>query len=139
MSKNKDFALPKADAQLVAERGHQSFITPLFLSVEASAVMGKNIVTFNTDNYNKNAGASFLNAKDDAEAISAFLLEYRDSPLTLQAYAKEIERLLLWCIYKEFYDRLLAAGKAKKVVITACMRKLLIHLNSLMCDHYARQ
>lgn len=61
--------------------------------------MGKNIVTLNTDNYNKAAGVSFLNAKDDAEAISAFLLEYRDSPLTLQAYAKEIERLLLWCIH----------------------------------------
>lgn len=74
-------------------------ITPLFLSIEASASMGRNIVTLNTDNYNKATGVSFLNAKDDAEAISAFLLEYRDSPLTLQAYAKEIERLLLWCIH----------------------------------------
>ena len=89
----------KTGAQVVANRGHQSFITPLFLSVETSAAMGKSIVTFNTDNYNKSTGVSFLNAKDDAEAISAFLLEYRDSPLTLRAYAKEIERLLLWCIY----------------------------------------
>lgn len=74
-------------------------IIPLFLSVEASANMGKNIVTSNTDNYNKAAGVSFLDAQNDAGAISAFLLEYRDSPLTLKAYAKEIERLLLWCIY----------------------------------------
>ncbi|MFZ2314427.1 MAG: hypothetical protein WAW86_02050 [Gammaproteobacteria bacterium] len=40
-----------------------------------------------------------IDAKDDAEAISTFLREYKDSPETLRSYAKEIERLLLWCIY----------------------------------------
>ncbi len=33
---------------------------------------------------------------------------------------------------KEFYQRLLEKGKAKKVAIVACMRKLLVILNSLM-------
>ena len=85
---------------MVKSKNSQSTtVTPLFLSIETSANMGKNIVALNTDDYNKTTGISFLDAKNDAEAISTFLLEYRDSPLTLQAYAKEIERLLLWCVH----------------------------------------
>lgn len=33
---------------------------------------------------------------------------------------------------KEFYERLVEAGKPKKVALVACMRKLLIILNALM-------
>ena len=33
---------------------------------------------------------------------------------------------------KTFYQRLLAAGKPKKVALTACMRKLLTILNTLI-------
>ena len=33
---------------------------------------------------------------------------------------------------KAFYDRLCAAGKAKKVALTACMRKLLVILNAML-------
>ena len=35
-------------------------------------------------------------------------------------------------VLREFYQRLLQAGKPKKVALTACMRKLLIILNSMM-------
>lgn len=35
---------------------------------------------------------------------------------------------------KEFYERLLAAGKPKKVALVACMRKLLTILNAVMRD-----
>jgi transposase len=35
---------------------------------------------------------------------------------------------------KEFYERLLAVGKPKKVALVACMRKLLSILNALMRD-----
>ena len=35
---------------------------------------------------------------------------------------------------KEFYGRLLAAGKPKKVALVACMRKLLSILNAVMRD-----
>lgn len=38
-------------------------------------------------------------------------------------------------ILKEFYERLLAAGKPKKVALVACMRKLLSILNAMMRDH----
>ena len=35
-------------------------------------------------------------------------------------------------VIKAFYDRLVGSGKAKKVALTACMRKLLIILNSMV-------
>jgi transposase len=35
-------------------------------------------------------------------------------------------------VIRQFYQRLCAAGKAKKVAITACMRKLLLILNSML-------
>lgn len=37
-------------------------------------------------------------------------------------------------VLKEFYERLLASGKPKKVALVACMRKLLLILNALMRD-----
>jgi transposase len=38
-------------------------------------------------------------------------------------------------VIKVFYDRLLNAGKLKKVAIVACMRKLLTILNAMIRDH----
>ena len=35
-------------------------------------------------------------------------------------------------VLRAFYRRLLAAGKPKKVALTACMRKLLTILNAMM-------
>jgi transposase len=35
-------------------------------------------------------------------------------------------------VIREFYERLLAAGKAKKVALIACMRKLLTILNAMV-------
>lgn len=35
---------------------------------------------------------------------------------------------------RAFYERLLAAGKPKKVAIVACMRKLLTILNAMLRD-----
>lgn len=61
--------------------------------------IGIHVIQFAKDDYNKAIGDSLIDAKNDAQAISSFLLEFRDSPLTLQSYAKEIERLLLWCIH----------------------------------------
>lgn len=37
-------------------------------------------------------------------------------------------------VIRSFYERLCAAGKAKKVAITACMRKLLTMLNAMLRD-----
>jgi transposase len=38
-------------------------------------------------------------------------------------------------VLKKFYERLLKHGKEKKVALTACMRKLLVILNSMMHTH----
>ena len=35
-------------------------------------------------------------------------------------------------VIRDFYQRLLAAGKPKKVALVACMRKLLVILNSML-------
>ncbi len=40
---------------------------------------------------------------------------------------------------RKFYERLLAAGKPKKVALVACMRKLLSILNAMMRDHASWQ
>ncbi len=74
-------------------------IQPLFILAETQEKMGSAIIQFTRDDYNKELGSSLIDAKNDAEAISTFLREYKDSPETLRSYAKEIERLLLWCIH----------------------------------------
>lgn len=38
-------------------------------------------------------------------------------------------------VIREFYQRLIKAGKPKKVALTACMRKLLIRLNAILKAH----
>ena len=38
-------------------------------------------------------------------------------------------------VVRAFYQRLVAAGKPKKVALTACMRKLLTILNAMLRDH----
>ncbi|CAH7420799.1 hypothetical protein VCHA37O177_340001 [Vibrio chagasii] len=37
-------------------------------------------------------------------------------------------------VFKATYERLLAAGKPKKVAIVACMRKMVVILNSMLRD-----
>jgi transposase len=40
-------------------------------------------------------------------------------------------------VIRDHYRHLLANGKAKKVALVACMRKLLTHLNALMTPQHA--
>jgi transposase len=42
-------------------------------------------------------------------------------------------------VISEFYQRLVAAGKHKKVAITACMRKFIVILNAMLRDNMAWQ
>lgn len=41
-----------------------------------------------------------LSAQNDLQAISAWLRGFEDSPSTHRAYAKEAQRLLLWCFFE---------------------------------------
>lgn len=54
-------------------------------------------------------------------------------------YMAAVSAIRCNAILKAFYARLVAAGKPKKVALTAVMRKLLTHLNAMMRDHLARQ
>lgn len=74
-------------------------IQPLFILSDNPEHMGKGIIEFTCDDYNKELSATLINAQNDGQAISSFLREYKESPETLRSYAKEIERLLLWCLY----------------------------------------
>ena len=40
-------------------------------------------------------------------------------------------------VLKAFYERLLTRGKLAMVALTACMRKLLVHLNAIAAKYYA--
>lgn len=74
-------------------------IQPLFefdFSLKSSDALQ---IQLNQDGYNKNSDIQLIDAKNDLEAITSFLSEYQDSPQTLRSYAKEIERLLLWCVH----------------------------------------
>ncbi|MDZ7783571.1 MAG: transposase [Halioglobus sp.] len=42
-------------------------------------------------------------------------------------------------VMKEFYQRLVAQGKHKKVAITACVRKMMVILNAMVRDQKAWQ
>ena len=42
-------------------------------------------------------------------------------------------------VIRDFYQRLLAAGKPKKVALVACMRKLLVILNSMLKQRSPRR
>src|SRR5688572_24546888 len=74
-------------------------IQPLFILAEHPETKTNDIIQFTQGDYNKELGSALIDAKNDAEAIASFLREYQDSAETLRSYAKEIERLLLWCIH----------------------------------------
>lgn len=73
-------------------------IRPLFLLDKKPEEISQQLAVFGKNMINTN-NLTLIAASNDGEAIAAFLQEFRDAPLTLQSYAKEIERLLLWCIH----------------------------------------
>jgi len=79
--------------------GKIATIQPLFILSEHATQMGQKIINYRADDYNKAAGEALIAADNDADAIASFLGEYKSSPRTLTLYAKEVERLLLWCVH----------------------------------------
>jgi integrase len=47
---------------------------------------------------NRSTAFAFVRARNDLEAVRAYLHQYRDQPKTLRAYTKELERFLLWAV-----------------------------------------
>jgi transposase len=54
------------------------------------------------------------------------------APLRATLYMATLVAVRHNAVLKAFYERLVAAGKAKKVALTACMRKLLTILNAMV-------
>lgn len=48
--------------------------------------------------FNRNPSFALVAARNDLEAIDAYLYKYRGKEKTERAYRKELERFLLWCI-----------------------------------------
>jgi transposase len=53
------------------------------------------------------------------------------SPAGMSALAEELVATRYNPVLRNFYQRLCAAGKPKKVALTACLRRLLVILNSM--------
>jgi integrase len=49
---------------------------------------------------NRNQTFPLISARNDLEAIEAYLYKYRGQEKTRRAYQKELERFLLWCVYE---------------------------------------
>lgn len=49
---------------------------------------------------NRNNAFCLISARNDLEAIQAYLYKFRGRDKTLRAYQKELERFLLWCVCK---------------------------------------
>lgn len=47
---------------------------------------------------NRNTAYCLISARNDLEAIQAYLYKFRERPPTERAYRKELERFLLWCV-----------------------------------------
>ncbi len=76
-------------------------IQPLFIMAPGSITIDTDLLnTLNNNGYNRSGSPlKLIKANTDADAINVFLKEYTESPNTLTSYAKEIERLLLWCLH----------------------------------------
>ena len=49
---------------------------------------------------NRNTHCCLISARNDLQAIEAYLYKFRAQPKTFRAYQKELERFLLWCVLK---------------------------------------
>ncbi len=78
---------------------HIDYIPPLFTDIDSKDYAALSHCLAQTPGYNRSQEANMLGAETDAEAIRTFLQDYRQTKLTYRSYLKEIERLVLWCIY----------------------------------------
>ncbi|MAZ44049.1 MAG: hypothetical protein CMF48_02580 [Legionellales bacterium] len=76
-------------------------IQPLFSNVDEFSLAALKAVLSETPGYNRADVPNMMEATTDAEAVATFLREYKSAKLTHRSYLKEIERLILWCVYVE--------------------------------------
>ncbi len=85
--------LPVATGALVEISPERREMVPLERVTLPSPLSG-------ADGANRNATFPLISARNDLEAIEAYLYKFRAQEKTRRAYQKELERFLLWCIYE---------------------------------------
>lgn len=74
------------------------FIRPIFYESSSTDFTILTELLSGSPGYNQSDEPNMLLARNDAEAIKTFLLDYKNSKQTYRSYLKEIERLILWCL-----------------------------------------
>jgi integrase len=80
-----------ADREIVEIGGSHATLVPLERMALRATLSG-------TDGENRSPAFAYIYARNDLEAVRAYLYQYRDQPKTLRAYTKELERFLLWTV-----------------------------------------
>jgi len=70
---------------------------PILLPFERTALPER---LSGADGINRNTHRYLIFARNDLQAIDAYLYKCRAQPKTFRAYQKELERFLLWCVLK---------------------------------------
>ncbi|MBU6486195.1 MAG: site-specific integrase [Burkholderiales bacterium] len=79
------------DSQIVEIGGRDSGVVPLERMALAHPLSGAN-------GTNRSPAFCYVTARNDLEAIRAYLNKFRDQAKTLRSYTKELERFLLWAV-----------------------------------------
>jgi site-specific recombinase XerD len=77
----------------------KDYLCPIFTHALSKDFTQLSEVLSKSPGYNQSDKPSMLCARNDADAIQTFLLDYKDTELTYRSYLKEIERLVMWCIH----------------------------------------
>ncbi|ASL48911.1 Tyrosine recombinase XerC (plasmid) [Burkholderia sp. AD24] len=79
------------DSQIVEIGGHHQTVVPLERMALRASLSG-------ADGVNRAPSFAYIRARNDLEAVRAYLYQYRDQPKTLRVYTKEVERFLMWTV-----------------------------------------
>lgn len=85
-----DPELAYVDHPIVLEGGNRAPV-PMERIAAIPALSGQ-------DGANRSLKFPYISARNDLEAVRAYLHKFRDQPKTYRAYTKEIERFLLWAV-----------------------------------------
>lgn len=80
-----------SDSQIVEIGGHNQTVVPLERMTLRKSLSG-------VDGVNRASTFAYIHARNDLDAVRAYLYQYRDQPKTLRSYTKEVERFLMWTV-----------------------------------------
>lgn len=79
------------DSQVVEIGGIHQTLVPLERMALRASLSG-------VDGINRAPMFAYIHARNDLDAVRAYLHQYRDQPKTLRSYTKEVERFLMWTV-----------------------------------------